>query len=91
MNAHQFTAGLYYTLHRQYNFSVEGYFKRMNNLIEYKDRIPVGTDYSNWEERVGMGYGRAYGMELMAQKKSGPNMIIAIRLIWWQLIKFPVK
>ncbi len=43
----------------------------MNNLIEYKDRIPVGTDYSNWEERVGMGYGRAYGMELMAQKKSG--------------------
>lgn len=71
MNAHQFTAGLYYTLHRQYNFSVEGYFKRMNNLIEYKDRIPVGTDYSNWEERVGMGYGRAYGMELMAQKKSG--------------------
>ena len=48
-----------------------GFCKSLNNLIEYKDRIPVGTDYSNWEERVGMGYGRAYGMELMAQKKSG--------------------
>lgn len=71
MNAHQFTTGLYYSLHKQYDFSVEGYFKKMNNLIEYKDRFPVGTDYSNWEERVGKGYGRAYGVELMAQKKSG--------------------
>lgn len=71
MNAHQYTAGLYYTFNKQYNFSVEGYYKRMNNLIEYKDRFPVGTDYSNWEERVGEGYGRAYGMELMAQKKAG--------------------
>lgn len=67
MNAHQYTAGLYYTLNKLYNFSIEGYYKRMNNLIEYKDRFPVGTDYSNWEERVGEGYGRAYGMELMAQ------------------------
>lgn len=71
MNAHQFTAGLFYTLHKQFNFSVEGYFKRMNNLIDYKDRFPVGTDYSSWEARVGEGYGRAYGMELMVQKKAG--------------------
>lgn len=71
MNAHQFTAGFYYTLNKQYNFSAEGYFKRMNNLIEYRDRFTVGTDYSNWEERVGEGYGRSYGMELMAQKKTG--------------------
>lgn len=71
MNAHQFSAGLYYTLNKQYDFSAEGYYKRMNNLIEYRDRFPVGTNYSNWEERVGEGYGRAYGMELMAQKKTG--------------------
>lgn len=71
MNAHQYTAGLYYKLNKQYNFSVEGYYKRMNNLIEYKDRFLVGTDYSKWEERVGEGYGRAYGVELMAQKKTG--------------------
>ena len=71
MSAHQYTAGLYYKLNKQYNFSVEGYYKRMNNLIEYKDRFLVGTDYSKWEERVGEGYGRAYGVELMAQKKTG--------------------
>ncbi len=71
MNAHQYTAGLYYTLNRQYNFSIEGYYKRINHLIDYKDRIPVGTDYSRWEERVGVGYGRAYGVEFMAQKKAG--------------------
>lgn len=71
MNAHQYTAGLYYTLNKQYNFSVEGYFKRMNNLIEYKDRYIAGMDYSNWEDRVGEGYGRSYGMEVMVQKKAG--------------------
>lgn len=71
MNAHQYTVGLYHTLNRQYNFSLEGYYKRMNNLIEYKDRFPVGTDYFNWEERVGEGYGRAYGLEVMAEKKTG--------------------
>ncbi len=71
MNAHQYTIGLYHTLNRQYNFSVEGYYKRMNNLIEYKDRFSLGTDYSDWEDRVGEGYGRAYGVEFMARKKTG--------------------
>lgn len=71
MSAHQFTGGLYYTLCKEYNFSAEAYYKRMNNLIEYKDRLPGGVDYANWDERVGEGYGRAYGLELMAEKKSG--------------------
>lgn len=69
-SAHQFTAGLYYNLSRSYDFSAEAYYKRMNNLIEYKD-MPLGMEYSGWEDQVGTGKGYSYGIELMAQKKKG--------------------
>lgn len=71
MSSHQVSAGLNYTLNKAFDFSVEGYYKRSNNLIEYKDNIPSYAVLSNWEERVGIGKGRSYGLELMAQKKVG--------------------
>lgn len=43
----------------------------MSNLLEYRDNAPELTAFSGWEKRVGIGNGRAYGMELMVQKKSG--------------------
>lgn len=69
-NAHQYTAGLYYNLNKTFDFSAEAYYKQMNNLIEYKD-MPLGMDYMGWESQVGVGKGRSYGVELMAQKKKG--------------------
>lgn len=71
MSSHQLTAGLYYNLRRMYDFSVEGYYKRFNNLIDYKDHWPVETVFSGWEDRVGLGKGKAYGLEFMAQKTNG--------------------
>lgn len=69
-SAHQFTAGLYYSLNKTFDFSVEGYYKRMNNIIEYKDMSPQMA-YSGWENQVGAGKGRSYGLELMVQKQVG--------------------
>lgn len=57
MSSHQITAGLYYNLKRMYDFSIEGYYKRLNNLIDYKDHWPVETHFSGWEDRVGFGKG----------------------------------
>lgn len=71
MSSHQYTAGLYYTLNRTFDFSAEVYYKHLNNLIEYKDRWPAEVAFQGWEERVSMGKGRAYGLELMAQKTVG--------------------
>jgi len=56
----------------KYEFSVEGYYKEMKNLIEYEE----GADYfdatfGNWEDRVESGRGVAYGGEVFFQKKSG--------------------
>ena len=71
MSSHQITAGLYYNLKRMYDFSIEGYYKRLNNLIDYKDHWPVETHFSGWEDRVGLGKGKSYGVEFMAQKTNG--------------------
>lgn len=71
MHAHQVTGGLSLNLLRTYDLSAEVFYKRMNNLIEYKDNVAVATTFSDWEDRVGTGKGRAYGMELMARKNNG--------------------
>lgn len=70
MNAHQVTAGLFWH-YRGLDFSAEGYYKRMNNLVEYRDNAPSLPSFTGWEGRVGVGKGRSYGMELMVQKKAG--------------------
>ncbi len=33
----QVSAGFYYNLNKEYNFSVEGYYKTLDNLLEYRD------------------------------------------------------
>lgn len=70
MSAHQVVGGLFWH-YKGLDFSVEGYYKRMNNLVEYKDNDPSLPSFTGWEDRVGVGKGRSYGMELMVQKKAG--------------------
>ncbi len=53
------------------DFSVEGYYKSMNNIIEYKEGATfIGLD-ADWQDRVDIGNGRAYGVEFFLHKKSG--------------------
>lgn len=53
--------------------SVEGYYKHMTGLLEYKEGTNFFLDLEdNWEERVEPGgEGTAYGMEVLLQKKKG--------------------
>ena len=67
----QVSAGVYYDGLKGWEFSVEGYFKYMNNLLEYKDGTILIGSSSGWENKVEMGSGRAYGLELMAQRTQG--------------------
>ena len=67
----QFSAGLYYDRLSGWEFSVEGYFKAINNILEYKDGTLVIASSTDWEKNVEMGQGRAAGLELMAQKTAG--------------------
>lgn len=71
MNAHQAAIGLFYNLKDWVDISVEGYFKRMDNLLEYKDGASFFGSSVGWEDKVCMGEGWAYGLELLAQKNWG--------------------
>jgi hypothetical protein len=71
MNAHQVSTGAYYQWKKTYEFSVEGYYKTMDNLIEYQDNALLYPDYTGWDEKISTGSGRSYGVELMARKPEG--------------------
>lgn len=67
----QVSAGFYYDLNKTYSFSVEGYYKTMENLLEYRDGHTFTPSYLNWEEKLTAGDGRAYGAEFMVRKETG--------------------
>lgn len=53
-----------------FNYSVETYFKRMNNVIDYADHAQLLLNkYLEGEIRTGVG--RAYGIEFMVKKSKG--------------------
>ncbi|MBQ9893441.1 MAG: TonB-dependent receptor [Bacteroidales bacterium] len=67
----QFSAGTYYDGLKGWEFSVEGYYKAMNNILEYKDGTLLLGNSGCWEEKVEMGKGRAMGVEFFIQKTTG--------------------
>jgi hypothetical protein len=71
MNSHQVSAGVFYELLNIADLSVEGYYKSMNNLIEYKDGASFMGSSTGWEDKVSMGRGWGYGVEFLAQRSFG--------------------
>ena len=71
MNAHQVAVGVFYNLKNLVDLSVEGYYKSMSNLMEYKDGASFFGSSLGWEDKVCMGDGWAYGVEFLAQKTLG--------------------
>jgi len=66
----QVAAGLVQNFRESYEISIEGYYKTMNNVLEYREGSGFFSD-SGWEQRVVQGTGRSYGVELFTQKKTG--------------------
>ena len=71
MNSHQVAAGVFYSWKYNIDFSVEGYYKRMDNLLEYKPGSTFLGSSVGWEDMVCAGRGWAYGIEFLAQKSMG--------------------
>lgn len=67
----QVALGVAKTLDSRYEFSLEGYYKKMHNLIEYKEGASFLNVDKNWENKVTIGDGWSYGMEAFIQKKEG--------------------
>jgi len=71
MHSQQVSVGVFYNLLNLLDLSVEGYYKNMDNLIEYKDGSSFFGSSTGWEDKVNVGRGWAYGIEFLAQKTVG--------------------
>jgi hypothetical protein len=67
----QFSIGLYHNSGRRaIEMSVEAYYKKMRNILDYKGGAVLLMN-EHLETEIINGNGKAYGIELMAKKQSG--------------------
>ena len=71
MKSDQFALGYNFEPKEGIELSLEGYYKTMDNLLEYKDGASFVTSGENWDNIVALGKGKSYGVELYAQKDIG--------------------
>jgi len=69
-DAWQTALGAAKTFGKDYECSVEVYYKEMKNVIAFKEGSSL-LQFQNWEDRVSQGNGTAYGAEFFVQKKTG--------------------
>lgn len=68
----QFSLGYYKNFYdNQYELSVEGYYKNMQNQIDYKDGADIYINSDAIETQLLFGKGRAYGIEWLIKRKAG--------------------
>lgn len=69
--ATQYAMGVVYEPSDGIEISVEGYYKSMKNLIEYKEGASFFSFTNDWQDKIEIGEGRAYGVEILARKQIG--------------------
>lgn len=69
--SHQFALGTVYQVNPAIDFSIEGFYKSMNHLLEYKEGASFIGASTGWEDKVEMGKGWSYGAEVLLQKNTG--------------------
>lgn len=78
---------------QNFNISLEGYYKKMDNVIAYKEGASflaiddIGSDEKiSWEDNVTSGQGWSYGAELLIKKSEGKfSGWVGYTLSWTQL------
>ncbi len=81
----QVALGYAQTIKENYSFSTEVYYKRMSNVLSYKEGASFldKLDVTPWEEKVTQGIGEAYGAEFFLRKLSGKTTgWISYTLAW---------
>ena len=66
----QLSLGISHELNNGLQFSLEGYYKWLDGVVDYQE----GSTYyktTHWKEVMAQGKGKAYGVEFLAQKTTG--------------------
>ena len=83
MRSRQFAAGIYSDLPHNIVFSIEGYYKTMDNINEYCGIDSIYPDLSLWEYELNRGKGRSYGTEVELGWKSAKTEVSACYTLSW--------
>ena len=67
----QVALGIAKSIDSRYEVSLEGYYKKMHNVIEYREGASFLDVDKNWENKIVAGDGWSYGVEAFIQKKTG--------------------
>lgn len=67
----QYALGYTRSLPEGFELTIEGYFKNMHNLLEYKSGFNVFSGSKGWEDKILTGDGNSYGFEFLLEKKLG--------------------
>lgn len=68
----QINIGLAHTTKKNYEISIESYYKELNDLIECKEGVLIFNATKNWDEKIESGgTGIVKGLEILLQKKQG--------------------
>ena len=71
-NAWQVSGGIQFDFFRQFQISVDAYYRKMNNVIEFKNGVNKVLIGDSWEKQIiGGGNGQAYGAEFYFSKTKG--------------------
>lgn len=69
----QYTAGSFFTISKiNVDFSIEMYYKQMDNLVEIKEGNSLMWTTEDWQDKIeSNGIGKVYGIEFLFQKNFG--------------------
>jgi len=67
----QYAVGTVYRLSSKVEVTLEGFYKTMDNLIEYDEGASIFSFSDDWQDKIVFGKGWSYGAELFIQKKTG--------------------
>ena len=69
---------------RGFNVSLDGYYKKMSNLIDYKEGATfLNDELSQWDEKITTGSGTSKGIEMFIHKNKGATQgFVSYTLSW---------
>ncbi|MEN8122128.1 MAG: TonB-dependent receptor [Bacteroidota bacterium] len=67
----QTSLGISHAFSQVLSGSVDLYYKQMENLVEYKEGVNFMDTRTDWEDKIEIGQGKAFGAEFFLHKKEG--------------------
>ena len=88
MHSRQVAGGLYCRLPHNFRINVEGWYKTMDNLLEYSGANALFPPLDTWETSFNKGKGRSYGLETEFGWHSDWLFLTAYYTLSWSRRKF---